>query len=102
LKVAATVMEVAKEIDCSPAQVALSWVRQQPGVIIPLLGARKLEQLQDNLGALNVALPPDHLARLDAVSQIDLGFPHDFLASDEIRDIVFGGTYSQIDNHRSV
>jgi hypothetical protein len=44
----------------------------------------------------------EHLARLDAVSHIDLGFPHDFLASDEIRNIVFGGTYSQIDNHRRV
>jgi hypothetical protein len=67
-----------------------------------MLVGRQAEQLQDNLGALNITLSPDQLERLDAVSQIDLGFPHDFLASDEIRDIVFGGTYSQIDNHRRV
>jgi hypothetical protein len=67
-----------------------------------MLVGRQAEQLQDNLGALNVTLSPEHLARLDAASAIDLGFPHDFLASDEIRDIVFGGTYSQIDHHRRV
>jgi hypothetical protein len=43
-----------------------------------------------------------HLARLDAVSQVDLGFPHDFLSSDGVRDLVFGGTYGQIDNHRHI
>ena len=49
LKIAETVVEVAGEIGCSPAQAALSWVRQQPGVIIPLIGATKPTQLQDNL-----------------------------------------------------
>lgn len=100
LKVAETVMEVAKEIGCSPAQVALSWVRQQPGVIIPLLGATKVTQLQENIDSLKVTLDAVQLARLDAVSKIELGFPHDFLASDEIHDVVFGGTFAKIDNHR--
>jgi diketogulonate reductase-like aldo/keto reductase len=82
--------------------VAIAWLRQQPGVIVPILGARKVEQLKDNLGALNVTLSSEQLARLDAVSQVDLGFPHDFLASDGVRDLVFGGTYGQIDNHRQI
>lgn len=102
LAIAREVQSVARVLACIPSQAAIAWVRHQPGVIIPLIGARKMEQLQDNLGALNVTLPPEHLARLDAVSQIDLGFPHNFLASDEIRGIVFGGTYTQIDNHRRV
>jgi aryl-alcohol dehydrogenase-like predicted oxidoreductase len=100
LKVAETVMEVAKEIGCPPAQVALSWVRQQMGVIIPLLGATKVTQLQENLASLKVTLDAAQLEKLDAVSKIELGFPHDFLASDEIHDVVFGGTFAKIDNHR--
>ncbi len=106
LAIAREVQSVATEIGCSPSQAAIAWVlaQQQPhsAPIVPLIGARKVEQLQENLGALDVTLSPEHLARLDAASAIDLGFPHDFLAGSEIRDIVFGGTYSQIDNHRRV
>jgi hypothetical protein len=69
-------------------------------VIVPLIGARNLAQLEDNLGALAVTLGPEHLARLDEASRIDLGFPHDFLAEPGIRDVVFGGTYDRIDDHR--
>jgi len=47
-----------------------------------------------------VTLGPEHLARLDAVSKVDLGFPHDFLTG--VRDIVYGVVYDQIDNHRHV
>jgi aryl-alcohol dehydrogenase-like predicted oxidoreductase len=101
LGIADAVVGIADEIGCTPSQVAVSWVRQQHGVIVPLVGARNLEQLEDNLGALDVTLDEDHLARLDEVSRIEPGFPHDFLASDPIRDIVFGGTFDQIDNHRA-
>ena len=100
LEIAAAVVDVADQIGCSPSQVAISWARQQPGVIVPLVGARNLAQLEDNLGALGVALDETHLARLDEVSRTEPGFPHDFLESDPIRDIVFGGTYDRIDNHR--
>jgi aryl-alcohol dehydrogenase-like predicted oxidoreductase len=98
LEIARAVEGVAKEIGCTPAQVAIAWLRQQPGVIIPILGARTAAQLDDNLGALNVALSAEHMDRLEAVSQVELGFPHDFLAG--VRDIVYGGVYDQIDNHR--
>ncbi|PJF36763.1 MAG: aldo/keto reductase [Candidatus Thermofonsia Clade 1 bacterium] len=97
LNIAREVGAIAEAIGASPSQVAIAWLRQQRGLIIPLLGARKLEQLKDNLGALKVQLEPTHLARLEAVSRIDLGFPHDFLASGEIRNIVYGGTRDQID-----
>lgn len=90
LAIATAVSQVAAEIDRSPAQVALAWTLQQPGVTAPILGARTLEQLEQNLGSLEVELGEDHLRRLDEVSAIDLGFPHAMLASDHIRAQVQG------------
>lgn len=100
LKIAGEVVDVAAQIGCTPSQVAISWVRRQPGVIVPLLGARSLAQIKDNLGALDVTLGEKQMDRLDKVSAVDLGFPHNFLAQDNIREIVYGGTYGEIDNHR--
>ena len=100
LAIAAEVVKMAQEIGKTPSQVALNWVRQQPGNIIPIVGARKLAQIEDTLGALDFTLTAEQIARLNAVSQFELGFPHDFLASDGVRDVVFGGTYAQVDNHR--
>jgi aryl-alcohol dehydrogenase-like predicted oxidoreductase len=101
LRIAAAVMEIANEVGCSPSQVAIAWVSRQPGVIVPLLGARNLKQLEDNLGARQVQLTREQLGRLDELSQTDLGFPHDFLGNDDILDVVYGGTYAQIENHRA-
>ena len=56
----------------------------------PIIGARTPEQLGDNLGALEVDFTAAQLARLDEVSAIDLGFPHDLLASDHIRTVTAG------------
>jgi aryl-alcohol dehydrogenase-like predicted oxidoreductase len=100
LQIAKSVIEVADQIGCTPSQVAISWVRRQPGVIIPLIGARNLDQLNDDLGALRIALDDADLARLNEASRIDLGFPHNFLSEDRIRDFVYSGTYERIDNHR--
>ena len=100
LAIAAEVVKTAQEIGKTPSQVALNWVRQQPGNIIPIVGARKLAQIEDTLGALDFTLTAEQIARINAVSQFELGFPHDFLASDGVRDVVFGGTYAQVDNHR--
>ncbi|RCJ18073.1 aldo/keto reductase [Nostoc sp. ATCC 43529] len=101
LAITEVVSQVAAEIGHTPSQVALAWLRAQSGVIIPIVGARKLTQFQDNLASLDVTLSSEHLQRLNEVSQIDLGFPHDFLHSDVIRDRLFGGTFNAIDNHRS-
>jgi len=80
--------------------VALAWVRQQPfGVIVPILGAKTVAQLKDNLGALDVTLGPAQLEKLDAASKVDLGFPHDFLV--RARPYIFGKTYPLIDDHRA-
>jgi aryl-alcohol dehydrogenase-like predicted oxidoreductase len=94
------VVKIAKEIGCTPAQVAINWVRQQPGLMIPIVGARNAAQLKDNLGCLDSTLSDEHLARLDEISKVDLGFPHAFLAKDFIRDLVYSGCYDKIDKRR--
>jgi voltage-dependent potassium channel beta subunit len=61
---------IARDLGCSVAQLALAWVAHQPRVSTVILGASKLAQLQENLGALAVLprLAPDVLARIDAIS----------------------------------
>ena len=99
LKIAAEVIKIAEEIGETPSQVALNWVRQQPGVIIPIIGAKTEKQLKDNLECLKFSLNDDQLNKLDEVSKVELGFPHEFLSSDSIKDIIFGGTQDKIENH---
>ncbi|QDK33972.1 MULTISPECIES: aldo/keto reductase [Sphingomonadaceae] len=79
LAVAAATADVAREIGCTAAQVALAWLLAHPDVAAPVLGARTPAQLEDNLGALEVTLPAEHLARLDAVSAAAPVFPMDVL-----------------------
>jgi aryl-alcohol dehydrogenase-like predicted oxidoreductase len=59
--------ELASQKDLSVAQVALAWVAQQPGVTSPIIGPRTMEQLDDNLGASDVSLSPEELAKIDEV-----------------------------------
>jgi aryl-alcohol dehydrogenase-like predicted oxidoreductase len=73
------VVRVAQEAGATPAHVALAWVRSRPGVSSTIIGARTLQQLEDNLGALEVKLAPAQLAALDAASKPALGFPAGFL-----------------------
>jgi len=88
---------LAEEIGRSPAQVAINWVRQQPGTIIPIIGTRTETQLKDSLGCLDFELTPDQLSRLAEASPIDLGFPRSFLESGHVRELIFGETYELID-----
>jgi aryl-alcohol dehydrogenase-like predicted oxidoreductase len=101
LGIAEEVVKVADEIGRSPAEVAINWVRQQPGLIIPIIGARNHEQLTENMQCLKHPLSEEHLERLDKVSEIELGFPNGFLQKDFIRNLVYSGTYDKIDNHRA-
>ncbi|HLH71178.1 MAG TPA: aldo/keto reductase [Candidatus Dormibacteraeota bacterium] len=64
-----TVTAVAREIEATPAQVALAWTLAQPGITAPIVGASRPEQLEDNVGALRLQLSPDQLDRLARVSQ---------------------------------
>lgn len=101
LKIAAEVSLIASEIGKAPSQVALNWLRQQPGGVIPIIGSRKVKQLEENIACVEFELSPEHMQRLNEVSAIELGFPHDFLASSMVQDFAFGGAIAKIDNHRS-
>jgi aryl-alcohol dehydrogenase-like predicted oxidoreductase len=102
LKIAEEVIKIGDQAGCSPSQVAINWVRQQPGVIIPIIGAKTESQLKDNIDCMKFNLNDEQLNKLNEKSKIDLGFPHNFLSSENIRDIVFGGTYNKIVNHHKV
>ncbi len=100
LAIADEVVSISEELGCTPSQVAINWVRQQPGLIIPIIGARTADQLSDNLSCLEVPLPDDKLQRLNDISAIEPGFPHEFLKRDFIKDILYSGQYDNIENHR--
>lgn len=99
--IAKEVVKIAEELGKSPAQVALNWNRQKEQIVIPIVGARKVEQIEDSLGCLDFKLSDEDIKRLDEVSKIELGFPHDMLQSDQVKEVSFGGTHSQIENHRN-
>jgi aryl-alcohol dehydrogenase-like predicted oxidoreductase len=98
LAIAREVVAVAGEIGCSASQVALSWVQAQSPTLIPIIGSRKASQLIDNLGCVDVTLSTEHLARLDEISKIELGFPYDFIKGG--RTTWLGDVVERIDNHR--
>ena len=99
LRIGETVTKLAEEIRRPASQVALNWLRQRQALIIPIIGARRATQIQDNLKCLEWHLTGEQIARLDEATKIELGFPHDFLTNDFVRQIVFGGTHAAIDNH---
>jgi aryl-alcohol dehydrogenase-like predicted oxidoreductase len=70
--------EIARQRGKSSAQVALAWLKAQPGVTAPILGTRTLEQLEDNLGCLGWELTPEEMARLDAASALEDVYPYQF------------------------
>jgi len=96
------VIDVAEEVGATPAQVAIAWVRAQPWHTIPIVGARSEAQLRENLGALDVELSQEQLARLDTAGEFRLGFPRDFLESEHVRGLIFGDTFELIDDPRAL
>lgn len=102
MKIAEAVVTLAKEIGKSPAQVALNWVRQRPGVVIPIVGAKNVDQLKDSLGCLSFDLTQSQLDRLSDASRPEPSFPHDFLNKSDIRKILLGNTPELILNHRNL
>ncbi|MEL6553412.1 MAG: aldo/keto reductase [Cyanobacteria bacterium J06621_11] len=89
-KIVEELEKVAKEIDKSMAQVAVNWVVNRPGVASVLVGATKLYQLEDNLGALDFQLPTDLQQRLDDVSKPEARFPYTFFEP-SLQGMIHGG-----------
>ncbi len=100
LRMAETLIALAEEIGRTPSQVAINWVRQQPGIVIPILGARTVAQIEDNLGVLDFTLTDEQMKRLADATDFRMEFPMSFLTSDNVRDLVFGETFDKLDNHR--
>ena len=95
-RIVAAVKAVSDQTGRGMAQVALAWLRYRPVPVIPIIGARKLSQLQDNLESFNLALSAEQVKALDEASQIDPGFPYHLYAKENVRAIVYGGMRDQI------
>ncbi|MFC5271179.1 aldo/keto reductase [Adhaeribacter terreus] len=95
-EIAKKVVEVAGKLDVSASQVAVRWAMQKPFTSIPIVGARTVQQMSESLNAANIEIPELLMNELDEISKIELGFPHDFLSSKDVRNVIFGGTYDDI------
>ncbi|MET1074092.1 MAG: aldo/keto reductase [Umezawaea sp.] len=93
----AAVREVAAELGATAAQVAIAWCRAKSRTVHPIIGASTVEQLTDNLGAVDVVLPPEAVARLDFATDFAVGFPSAFIAQCEQHPAVFGEAYPRLD-----
>ena len=72
-------IRVAAELGTTPAAVALAWVQAKPGVTSTIIGARTMDQLEQNLAGLEVQLATEHMQALDELSATPLAFPAPFL-----------------------
>jgi aryl-alcohol dehydrogenase-like predicted oxidoreductase len=90
LAIVEVVRQIATDVARSPSQVALNWLLQQPGKPLPIIGARKLSHLEDNIGALDFTLSAEQIEHLNQASHFDLPFPHSFINTDMYRNVVDG------------
>ena len=95
-RIVAALHTVSEATGRSLAQVALAWLRYQPVPVIPILGARKLSQFEDNLASLTLNLTTEQVQALNEASRIEMGFPHSFFEMDMVRSFVSGGTSDQL------
>ncbi|WP_448530300.1 aldo/keto reductase [Raineya sp.] len=100
IKIAQKVSEIAQMLGYTPTQVALNWLRSQHQQFFPIIGARKLSQIEDSLGCLRFQLPSEMLKELSEMSAVEMGFPHDFIAYPTVQDVIFGDYAGKIQNHR--
>jgi aryl-alcohol dehydrogenase-like predicted oxidoreductase len=94
LGIARTVQGVADDLGVTPSQVAIAWTMARSAAVHPIVGARRLDQLVDNLGAVDCRLDPESQQRLDDASAISLGFPHDFIR--ETAGFVYGAAGERV------
>jgi aryl-alcohol dehydrogenase-like predicted oxidoreductase len=90
LEIADVAKQIASEVDRTASQVSLNWLLQQPGKPLPIVGARTVAHLEDNLGALDFTLTAEQLDRLNQVSSFALPFPHSFITSAMYKNVVDG------------
>ena len=96
------VIAVAEKLGVQPSHVALKWTMQQGYSSIPIVGATKVAQLQENLKTIDVVIPDEDMERLDEASKIDLGFPGNFYKEEGVKLNNFGGFYDKIERRNSL
>ena len=101
-RIARVVRDMAQTIGIAPSQLVLAAARQQKRwSMIPILGARSAEQLEQNLAVLDIVLDEQHLNELESVSAVELGEPMTMLSSPLVRDLATGKQSHRLDNHRA-
>ncbi len=75
--------EIAIEVEATPGQVALAWTLTKDA--FPIIGARTLDHIKDSLKALDIHLTTDQITRLDNISAVKMGYPHDLLKTVQTR-----------------
>jgi len=91
---------VADEVGRTPSQVALNWVRQCSfAQVIPIIGARTVEQLDDNLACLEWTLTDEQICQLNSSTTFMRGYPEDLMI--DARPYLFGKNFDLLDNHRA-
>jgi aryl-alcohol dehydrogenase-like predicted oxidoreductase len=95
-RVVAALQKVSQQVGRSLAQVALAWLRYRDIPVIPIVGARRVSQLQDNLASLELELTREQVSALNEASAIEMGFPHDFFENAMVKTFAYGGLRDQI------
>jgi aryl-alcohol dehydrogenase-like predicted oxidoreductase len=90
------VKSVAEQTGRSMARVALAWLRHQTVPVIPIIGARKVSQLQDNLASLDLELSAEQLKSLDGASRIELGFPQSIYEKESVCAVRYAGVWDRL------
>ena len=91
IKIAEGLAELAQTIGCTPSQLALAWLLQRPrGTVIPILGARSLEQFTDNMGCLDIELNQTQIEALDALNPPQATYPASLFKTDFYRMMMHG------------
>jgi aryl-alcohol dehydrogenase-like predicted oxidoreductase len=95
-RIISAVKSVSEQVGRSVAQVALAWLRHQTLPVIPIIGARRVSQLQHNLASLDLELSAEQLKSLNGASQIERGFPQSLYEREMVRSIRYGGMWDRL------
>jgi aryl-alcohol dehydrogenase-like predicted oxidoreductase len=95
-RVVSALKKISQQVGRSLAQVALAWLRHREIPVIPIVGARRIAQLEDNLASLELELTPAQVSALNEASAIEMGFPHDFYENETVKTFTYGGLRDKI------
>jgi aryl-alcohol dehydrogenase-like predicted oxidoreductase len=95
-RIISAVKSISEQVDRSMAQVAIAWLRYRAVPVVPIIGARTLSQLADNLASLDLELSGEQLKSLDEASRVELGFPYSVYEKALVNAIRYGGMRDQI------